>query len=69
MPLLPQGVIIISTVRANRGGRLGFVSDRRRLNVAVTRAIRALVVVGHRDTLCTDELWRGWIAQAKSPSD
>ncbi|EFN58210.1 hypothetical protein CHLNCDRAFT_142077 [Chlorella variabilis] len=57
-------VIIISPVRANSCERLGFVSDRRRLNVALTRAMRAVVVVGHRETLSTSPLWRSWIEQA-----
>ncbi|GFR49166.1 hypothetical protein Agub_g11188 [Astrephomene gubernaculifera] len=39
-------VVIISTVRNNGAGRLGHVADWRRLNVAVTRARRALLLVG-----------------------
>lgn len=62
--VLSQEVIIISPVRANSCERLGFVSDRRRLNVALTRAMRAVVVVGHRETLSTSPLWRSWIEQA-----
>ncbi|KAG2432736.1 hypothetical protein HYH02_012870 [Chlamydomonas schloesseri] len=44
-------VVMFVTARANDRGCLGFVGDARRLNVAITRAAAALVVVGHRPTL------------------
>ena len=54
-------VIVLCTVRGNSGGSLGFVADDRRLNVAVTRAKRGLVVLGNRATLSSDKTWREWI--------
>lgn len=44
-------IIIISTVRSNDYGELGFLTDMRRLNVAITRAKRKLIIVGNKNTL------------------
>lgn len=44
-------VVVFSAVRRNPAGAIGFVADARRLNVAVTRPRRGLVVVGSPSTL------------------
>jgi hypothetical protein len=54
-------VIVLCTVRNNPRNQLGFVSDPRRLNVAITRAKRGLIVLGHRNTLSSDPLWQKWL--------
>jgi len=50
-------VVVFSAARSNPDGRLGFVGDPRRLNVAVTRARRGLVVVGDGATLARSRPW------------
>lgn len=44
-------VVIISLVRSNEAHEIGFLSEKRRMNVAMTRAKRQLVVVGDADTI------------------
>lgn len=53
--------VILTTVRSNDAGRLGFVQDPRRMNVAITRARRGLVVVGDEQVLRQDPLWNAWL--------
>ena len=54
-------VILFSCVRANQRGRLGFLSDERRLNVGLTRARRGLFVVGCKRTLRNDPSWAAFV--------
>lgn len=46
-----RDVIFISLVRANDAGRIGFLGDLRRMNVAMTRARMKLVILGDASTL------------------
>jgi predicted DNA helicase len=54
-------VIIISLVRSNPEGNIGFLRDYRRLNVALTRAKRKLIVIGHPATLSEDKMYQSLI--------
>ena len=46
-----RDVIVISLVRANDEGQIGFLSDLRRMNVAITRARMKLIILGDASTL------------------
>lgn len=50
--------VVLSLVRANRDGEVGFLADQRRLNVAVTRARRQVTIVGDSATLAHDAFLR-----------
>lgn len=59
-------VIILSCVRAEaHASGVGFVNDVRRLNVAITRAKRALWILGSAATLQTSPVWRALLADAQ----
>lgn len=50
-------VVIISLVRSNEEGNLGFLSEYRRMNVALTRAQQKLIVVGDSATIGNDAFY------------
>ena len=56
--------VILSLVRSNEGGQIGFLSDMRRLNVAITRARRCLVVVGDSATVARHPVYQKFIVHA-----
>ncbi len=56
-------VIIISFVRANTEQNLGFLKDLRRLNVAITRAKRKLIIIAHGATLKAHPVYEQWLKQ------
>ncbi|WCJ17630.1 P-loop containing nucleoside triphosphate hydrolases superfamily protein [Euphorbia peplus] len=62
-----EDIIIMSTVRANRGGAIGFMSNYQRINVALTRARHCLWILGNERTLINSEsTWTSIVNDAKN---
>ena len=53
-----KDVIVLSFVRSNDRGEMGFLADLRRLNVSITRARKKLILVGDRTTLNNEPTYR-----------
>ncbi|KAF0933823.1 hypothetical protein E2562_019280 [Oryza meyeriana var. granulata] len=61
-----EDIIIFSAVRSNSNGSVGFLSNRNRTNVALTRAKHCLWILGNATTLAsTKTIWREIVADAK----
>lgn len=54
-------VVYISLVRSNAEGEIGFLKDYRRMNVAMTRAKKGLIVIGDSATLANDSFYTQWM--------
>jgi superfamily I DNA and/or RNA helicase len=50
-------VVLVSLVRSNDEGRIGFLAEPRRFNVALTRARRKAVLVGDASTVTTADVF------------
>ncbi len=60
-----RDIIYISMTRSNNDGHIGFLTDTRRMNVAMTRARKKLVVVGDSATLSEFRFYADFIAHAE----
>lgn len=56
-----RDIICISLVRSNDEGNIGFLKDYRRINVALTRARKMLIVIGDSATLSQDNFYNQWL--------
>lgn len=56
-----RDVIYISLVRSNDSGEIGFLKDFRRMNVAMTRAKKKLVVIGDSATLGSEKFYQSFL--------
>ena len=56
-----KDVVYISLVRCNEKGDIGFLKDYRRMNVAMTRAKRMLVLVGDSGTISSDKFYSAFL--------
>lgn len=61
-----KDAVVLSMVRANDRGELGFLKDLRRMNVAITRARRHLCVIGDAGTLARHPFYEGFLAHAEA---
>jgi superfamily I DNA and/or RNA helicase len=61
-----RDVIFISLVRANDDGQIGFLSDLRRMNVAITRARMKLVILGDAVTMNHHKFYRELLRYVKN---
>ena len=57
-----RDVIMISMVRGNDEGRIGFLNDLRRMNVAITRARMKLIILGDTNTLSHNKFYKRLIS-------
>ncbi|OGW72307.1 MAG: hypothetical protein A2Y02_00215, partial [Omnitrophica bacterium GWA2_52_12] len=58
--------VIVSLVRSNLTGEMGFLADTRRMNVALTRAKRKLIVIGDSATISSIPFYEDFIRYAES---
>jgi len=58
--------VLVSLVRSNERGEIGFLGDYRRMNVAWTRARRALIVIGDAATIGRDPFYQRMLDHAES---
>lgn len=61
-----RDVVYISLVRSNTEGAIGFLSDTRRMNVAMTRARKKLVVIGDGSTLSRSLFYNNFMKYAEN---
>ena len=59
-------IIILSLVRSNIEGTIGFLKDYRRMNVALTRAKYKLIVIGDSATLGIDPFYQDFLSYIES---
>jgi len=62
-------VIILSLVRSNDENEIGFLKDYRRMNVAITRAKKQLVVIGDSATIGADPFYNAFLIYVEKNGD
>ena len=63
-----RDVVMVSLVRSNEQGQIGFLSDLRRMNVAITRARFKLIILGSKETLCQHKFYKKLFDRCKQVS-
>lgn len=60
-----RDVVYLSMVRSNSDGEIGFLSDIRRMNVAMTRARKKLIIIGDSSTLAQNSFYADMVTYAE----
>ena len=60
-----RDIVYISMTRSNTDGNVGFLTDTRRMNVAMTRARKKLIVIGDSATLSSIPFYADFITYAE----
>ena len=60
-----RDIVYISMTRSNPDSKIGFLSEIRRMNVAITRARKKLVIIGDSATLSQLPFYAGFISYAE----
>ena len=61
-----RDIVYISMTRSNTDSRIGFLADIRRMNVAMTRARKKLVIIGDSGTLSQSKFYADFIAYSEA---
>ena len=61
--------VIVSLVRSNDEGEIGFLKDYRRMNVAITRAKEQLYVIGDSATIGADSFYHAFLTYIETEGD
>lgn len=64
-----RDVILISLVRSNDEGQIGFLKDLRRMNVAMTRARMKLIILGNKDTMTKHPFYKKLWEYVEGPNN
>ena len=64
-----RDVILISLVRSNDEGQIGFLKDLRRMNVAMTRARMKLIILGNKDTMTQHPFYKKLWEYVEGPNN
>jgi predicted DNA helicase len=59
-------LVIFTAVRSNKENNIGFLRDLRRLNVALTRAKKKLIIIADSSTICSLEVYKNLLTYVKN---